>query len=58
MKKRQRTTHDPVCGQRVNRNRAHIMITYEGIDYPLCCPLCQSEFEKHPGKYIAKMKKR
>lgn len=43
---------DPVCGQRINRNKAHIAIDYEGRTYLLCCPLCQSEFEKDPQKYI------
>ena len=44
--------HDPVCGRRMNQNKAYVVILYEGIKYLLCCPLCQSEFEKDPGKYI------
>jgi YHS domain-containing protein len=43
---------DPVCGQRINRNKAHIVIEYEGQTFLLCCPLCQSEFEKDPQKYV------
>lgn len=43
---------DPVCGRRVNRNKAHILIEYQGEAFPLCCPVCQSEFEKHPEKYV------
>lgn len=43
---------DPVCGKRMNRNKAHIIVEYQGVEYLLCCPLCQSEFEKHPRKYI------
>ena len=31
---------DPVCGQRINRNKAHIVIEYEDQDYLLCRPLC------------------
>ncbi len=42
---------DPVCGKKVNKNKAHIIITWQGAEYVLCCPLCQSEFEKNPGKY-------
>lgn len=42
---------DPVCGKRINRNKAHIVIEYEKQKYYLCCPLCQSEFEKHPDKF-------
>jgi len=43
---------DPVCGKRVNRNRAHIVLEYKGQDYLLCCPACQAEFEKEPEKYL------
>jgi len=43
---------DPVCGKRVNRNKAHISIEYKEQNYLLCCPLCQAEFEKQPEKYI------
>ena len=54
MKKQSRSDPkmDPVCGPRINRNKAHIAIEYEGRTYLLCCPLCQSEFEKDPQKYI------
>ncbi|MEE4377141.1 MAG: YHS domain-containing protein [Candidatus Competibacteraceae bacterium] len=43
---------DPVCGKRINRNKAHIEIRYQGQDYLLCCPVCQAEFERAPEKYI------
>lgn len=43
---------DPVCGKRINRNKAHIVVEYKGTDYLLCCPLCQAEFEKDPDKYV------
>ena len=42
---------DPVCGKRMNRNKAHIVIEYEGVNYFLCCPQCQSEFERTPQAY-------
>jgi len=51
--RRKPVMRDPVCGQRVNRNKTHIVLEYEGREYPLCCPKCQSEFEKTPEKYIA-----
>jgi YHS domain-containing protein len=38
----------PVCGKRINRNKAHIVMEYRGKDYLLCCPKCQSEFERDP----------
>jgi YHS domain-containing protein len=40
------------CQKPVNRNKAHMIIELEGILYLTCCPLCQSEFEKNPEKYI------
>lgn len=53
---RRRTTKalnkDPVCGKRINRNKAHMVVEYKGQDYLLCCPVCQSEFEKDPDKYL------
>ncbi|MDA1117270.1 MAG: YHS domain-containing protein [Proteobacteria bacterium] len=44
-------TTDPVCGKRINRGKAHIVIEHEGVAYALCCPLCQAEFERAPGKF-------
>ena len=37
---------DPVCGKRINRGKAHITIEHEGINYFLCCPQCQAQFER------------
>lgn len=45
---RQTIYRDPVCGKRLNRNKAHIAIDYEGWAYFLCCPRCQREFEANP----------
>ena len=45
---------DPVCGKRINRNKAHIVIEYKSHEYLVCCPQCQSEFEKDPERYAAK----
>ncbi len=49
---------DPVCGKRINRNKAHIAIEYEKEKYYLCCPMCQSEFEKDPRRYLGGGKNR
>lgn len=49
---------DPVCGKRINANKAHIKIVYEGKIYYLCCPVCQREFEQNPEKYIHNQRKR
>lgn len=49
---------DPVCGKRINANKAHIIIEYENEEYMLCCPLCQREFERNPQKYIAALSRK
>ena len=41
---------DPVCGKRINRGKANIVIEHEGVAYSLCCPLCQAEFERAPRR--------
>jgi YHS domain-containing protein len=46
---------DPVCGRRINRNKAHMVVEYKGKDYFLCCPVCQAEFERNPEKYKKKV---
>ncbi len=46
---------DPVCGKRINPNKAHIQIEHEGMLYYLCCPMCQNLFEKDPKKYVKKV---
>ena len=46
---------DPVCGKRINRNKAHIVLEHEGRKYALCCPLCQAEFERDPEKYLRQL---
>lgn len=42
---------DPVCGRKLNRQKAHIAIDHDGITYYLCCPRCQREFEADPQRY-------
>lgn len=48
---------DPVCGKKMNRNKAYFTIEYKGKSYYLCCPLCQKEFEKDPERYVNRKKK-
>lgn len=43
---------DPVCGRKMNRNKAYARVEYKGKQYLLCCPVCQSEFERNPDKYL------
>jgi len=46
------------CGNRINRNKAHIQVEYCGDRFLVCCPLCQSEFEKDPKTFIQKRKRK
>jgi len=48
---KQKIHRDPVCGKRINRQKAHILIKHKGYGYFLCCPLCQQEFELNPDRY-------
>lgn len=48
---KQKVYRDPVCHKKINRQKAQILVQYKGYKYLLCCPLCQSEFEKNPEKY-------
>lgn len=50
--------HDPVCGKPINRNKAHIAIEYRDKVYYLCCPECQSVFERDPEEYARVAAKR
>ncbi|NIR52573.1 YHS domain-containing protein [candidate division KSB1 bacterium] len=50
--------HDPVCGRKMNRNKAYAIVEHRGQEYLLCCPLCQSEFEKDPDKYLVQSKRK
>ena len=49
-------THDPVCGKRINRNKAHIAVVHRGHIYYLCCPQCQAAFERDPETYVRAVK--
>jgi xanthine dehydrogenase accessory factor len=49
---------DPVCGQRMNRNKTHVVLRYNGQEVLLCCPLCQSEFEREPERYLPSIKRK
>jgi YHS domain-containing protein len=42
---------DPVCGKRMNRGKAHVVIEHEGYKFFLCCPRCQTEFEHNLQLY-------
>ncbi len=48
---------DPVCGKKINPNKAYAKVKYGRENYYLCCPLCQAEFEKNPVKFINNLSK-
>lgn len=47
--------YDPVCGKKVNRHKVQATVRYEGETYYLCCPVCQSIFEKYPQRYAGQV---
>lgn len=55
MNTRKQFPRDPVCGRRMSRNKAYAVVRYNKVEYLLCCPKCQSEFEADPGRYEAEL---
>ncbi len=53
MSARRRSLRDPVCGRRMNRNKAYAVVKHNGVDCLLCCAKCESEFEADPKRYEA-----
>lgn len=47
---------DPVCGRRMNANKAFVRLRFEGVEYFLCCPMCQRTFEADPRSYAESAK--
>lgn len=43
---------DPVCGTKVNEEKAAGKTGYAGQMYYFCSVDCQTKFEEEPGKYI------
>jgi YHS domain-containing protein len=43
---------DPVCGRKMNRNKAWAIVRHNKVEYLLCCPRCQSEFEAEPERFV------
>jgi Cu+-exporting ATPase len=44
---------DPVCGMRVNPERAAAQYDFQGQTYFFCCPGCRAKFEQEPARYLA-----
>jgi len=58
MNSRKPFPRDPVCGRRMNRNKAYAIVKHNTVEYLLCCPRCQSEFEADPERYEAESRSR
>ncbi len=56
MEKKHVTT-DPVCGMKVEPEKAYSKIEYEGYVIYFCSRNCEEEFQKNPKKYLSKMKR-
>ena len=56
MEKKHVTT-DPVCGMKVEPEKAYSKVEYEGYVIYFCSRNCEEEFKKNPKKYLSKMKR-
>lgn len=54
MKNNNDILRDPVCGKKMNPNKAYAKVKVGKDTFYLCCPVCQSEFENDPEKFINK----
>ncbi len=49
--------YDPVCRRKINKNKAFFVYIYGNEHYLLCCPVCQSKFEKDTKGYMEEAKR-
>ena len=48
-------THtDPVCGMKVDDQKAAAQSAYEGKTYYFCSPGCKRKFDANPRQYVSK----
>ncbi len=45
-------TKDPVCGMKVDENRAEFQTQFAGKKYYFCSEECRQEFEAEPDGYV------
>lgn len=57
MRKNNSVLRDPVCGKKINKNKAHAKVFYNKNEYYVCCPMCQAAFEEEPEKFIKNHKR-
>jgi YHS domain-containing protein len=41
-----------VCGKVISRKKAQNIKVYNGHEYLICCPMCESSFDSNPDHYI------
>ncbi|NIM49595.1 MAG: YHS domain-containing protein [Gemmatimonadales bacterium] len=44
----------PVCGMKVEKDRAAGSVVYNGDTYYFCDAMCQRKFEENPEEYVDK----
>jgi len=44
-------SYDPVCGAKVNENKAPATSMYEGDRYVFCGQECKDKFDQNPQQY-------
>ena len=44
---------DPVCGMKVDDQKATAQSTYEGKTYYFCCAGCKGKFDANPQQYAS-----
>jgi Cu+-exporting ATPase len=47
------TQTDPVCGMKVDDQKAAAQSTYEGKTYYFCCAGCKGKFDQNPQQYAS-----
>lgn len=47
------TVKDPVCGMKVDTDKASGSSEYRGETYYFCCPECKQKFDESPQRYAA-----
>jgi YHS domain-containing protein len=45
---------DPVCGMRVDENKAAGKSEYQGKTYYFCATACKAKFDANPANYVGK----
>ena len=47
-----KTIMDPVCHMRVDFEKTHLAVTYQGRGYYFCAEACRKAFERNPERFL------